>query len=196
MPLSAASARAVSKHFGATRALDNVHFDVLAGEVHTLVGENDAGKSTLVRVLGGVHRPELGRDRDPRTGLPLQRPARCHRGRVITIPQELRLVPALSIAENLMTSLANIPPGSMFECLFAHFGFLVTPGQRAWFSPSTGVGERSSAASRACRAPMVAVLRAVSVPAFGQYSSHVRSAGSRARSRAHRRWLAHNVQRR
>jgi ABC-type sugar transport system ATPase subunit len=70
MPLSAASARAVSKHFGATRALDNVHFDVLAGEVHTLVGENGAGKSTLVRVLGGVHRPDSG-DRDPRTGLPL-----------------------------------------------------------------------------------------------------------------------------
>ena len=196
MPLSAASARAVSKHFGATRALDNVHFDVLAGEVHTLVGENGAGKSTLVRVLGGVHRPDSGEIAIHGQACRFNGPRDAIAAGVITIPQELRLVPALSIAENLMTSLANIPPGSMFECLFAHFGFLVTPGQRAWFSPSTGVGERSSAASRACRAPMVAVLRAVSVPAFGQYSSHVRSAGSRARSRAHRRWLAHNVQRR
>jgi len=77
MPLSAASARAVSKHFGATRALDNV----LAGEVHTLVGENGAGKSTLVRVLGGVHRPDSGEIAIHGQACRFQPPARCHRGR-------------------------------------------------------------------------------------------------------------------
>ena len=60
MSIPAASARGVSKHFGATRALDNVDFDVLPGELHALVGENGAGKSTLVRILGGVHRPDQG----------------------------------------------------------------------------------------------------------------------------------------
>ena len=60
MTIPAASARGITKQFGATRALDGVDFDVLPGEVHALVGENGAGKSTLVRILGGVHRPDRG----------------------------------------------------------------------------------------------------------------------------------------
>ena len=73
----------------------------MPGEIHALVGENGAGKSTLVRILGGVHRPDAGEiavDGRP-----------CHFGNphdaiaagIATIPQELRLVPALSVAENL-----------------------------------------------------------------------------------------------
>ena len=58
--IATASARAVSKHFGATQALDGVDFEVLPDQIHALVGENGAGKSTLVRVLGGVHRPDQG----------------------------------------------------------------------------------------------------------------------------------------
>jgi ABC-type sugar transport system ATPase subunit len=101
MSTPAASGRGVSKHFGATRALDAVDFDVLPGEVHALVGENGAGKSTLVRILGGVHQPDRGEIAVD------GRPRRFHGPRdaigagIITIPQELRLVPALSIAENL-----------------------------------------------------------------------------------------------
>ena len=101
MTTPAASARGIAKSFGATRALDRVDFDVMPGEIHALVGENGAGKSTLVRILGGVHRPDAGEiavDGRP-----------CHFGNphdaivagIATIPQELRLVPALSVAENL-----------------------------------------------------------------------------------------------
>jgi ABC-type sugar transport system ATPase subunit len=97
----AAGARAVSKHFGATRALDNVDFDVLPGEVHALVGENGAGKSTLVRILGGIHRPDRGEveiDGDVRH---FNGPRDAIAAGIVTIPQELRLVPALSVAENV-----------------------------------------------------------------------------------------------
>ena len=60
MSQPAASAEGVTKHFGATRALDDVDFDVAAGEIHAVVGENGAGKSTLIRILGGVWRPDRG----------------------------------------------------------------------------------------------------------------------------------------
>ena len=101
MTSPAARTRGVSKHFGATRALDHVDFDVLPGEVHALVGENGAGKSTLVRILSGVHRPDEGEvsfDGEPRA---FDGPRDAIAAGIITIPQELRLVPALSIAENL-----------------------------------------------------------------------------------------------
>jgi len=101
MTSPAVSARGIYKHFGATRALDNVDFDVLPGEVHALVGENGAGKSTLVRILGGVHRPDHGTIAVNGEAGSFHGPRDAIAAGIITIPQELRLVPGLSIAENL-----------------------------------------------------------------------------------------------
>ena len=52
--------RGVTKRFGGQVAVDDVDFDLRAGEVHALVGENGAGKSTLVKMLDGYHRPDDG----------------------------------------------------------------------------------------------------------------------------------------
>jgi ABC-type sugar transport system ATPase subunit len=97
----AASARGVSKAFGATRALDGVDFGVMPGEIHALVGENGSGKSTLVRIFGGVHRPDRGEIAVDGSLCRFASPHDAIVAGIVTIPQELRLVPALSIAENL-----------------------------------------------------------------------------------------------
>jgi len=99
---AAAGALTVSKRFGATTALDGVDFEVLAGEIHALVGENGAGKSTLVRVLGGAVRPDEGRVTIGGRECHLTSPHDAIVNGVTTIPQELHLVPALSVAENLV----------------------------------------------------------------------------------------------
>jgi ABC-type sugar transport system ATPase subunit len=97
----AVSARGLTKDFGATRALDGVDFDVQPAELHALVGENGAGKSTLVRVLAGVHRPDRGEIAVDGEIRRFGGPRDAIAAGIISIPQELRLVPALSIAENL-----------------------------------------------------------------------------------------------
>ena len=51
----------VSKAYGATRALDGVTFELGRGEVHALLGENGAGKSTMMKVLSGAVAPDAGR---------------------------------------------------------------------------------------------------------------------------------------
>ena len=90
MTIPAASTRGVSKHFGATRALNHVDFEVLPGELHALVGENGAGKSTLVRILSGVHRPDAGEVIVDGQLSAFDGPRDAIAAGIITIPQELR----------------------------------------------------------------------------------------------------------
>src|SRR5262245_13187276 len=103
----AASAEGITKRFGATVALDGVDFDVAYGEIHAIVGENGAGKSTLIRILGGVHRPDRGVVRLDGEECHFASPRDAIAVGIVTIPQHLRLVPALSIAENV--ALADLP---------------------------------------------------------------------------------------
>jgi len=108
MSIPAVSASGLAKQFGATRALVGVDFDVFPGEVHALVGENGAGKSTLVRILGGVHRPDRGAITVNGRPCHFHGPRDAIAAGIVTIPQELQLVPALSVAENL--TLGDPPP--------------------------------------------------------------------------------------
>jgi ribose transport system ATP-binding protein len=103
----AVSAEGVSKRFGATVALDSVNFDVAFGEIHAVVGENGAGKSTLIRILGGVHRPDRGVVQVDGEQCDFASPRDAIAAGIVTIPQELRLVPALSVAENI--ALGDLP---------------------------------------------------------------------------------------
>src|SRR5262245_63262707 len=107
MSAPAAQAEGVTKQFGATLALDGVDFDVRYGEIHAVVGENGAGKSTLIRILGGVHRPDRGSIRVDGAERHFASPRDAIAAGIVTIPQELRLVPALSIAENI--ALGDLP---------------------------------------------------------------------------------------
>jgi ribose transport system ATP-binding protein len=91
----------VSKRFGATLALDDVSFDLMAGEVHALMGENGAGKSTLMKILAGVYPLDSGSitlDGQPVT-MTSPRDAATHG--IAIIHQELNTLPAMTVAENL-----------------------------------------------------------------------------------------------
>src|SRR3982750_3201957 len=54
------SARGISKQFAAIEVLRAVDLDLMRGEIHALLGENGAGKSTFAKILAGVHRPTRG----------------------------------------------------------------------------------------------------------------------------------------
>ncbi len=92
----------VSKSFGATRALDDVTFALGRGEVHALIGENGAGKSTMMKILSGAIPPDAGRmEIDGRPYAPAG-PGDGLRCGVSMIYQELNLAPHLTVEENIM----------------------------------------------------------------------------------------------
>ncbi len=94
---TAVSIRGMSKRFGATQALDDVDLDVTAGRVLALLGQNGAGKSTVIKILAGVHTADEGVTTVG--GLPLE--ATGARAKMAFIHQDLGLVAELSIAENV-----------------------------------------------------------------------------------------------
>jgi len=91
----------LSKHFGGVRALENIDWEVQAGEIHCLVGENGCGKSTLIKAVAGVHEPSAGTiEINGQNVLPLD-PARAKALGIQVIFQDLSLFPNLSVAENI-----------------------------------------------------------------------------------------------
>ncbi|WP_037357936.1 sugar ABC transporter ATP-binding protein [Amycolatopsis orientalis] len=91
----------VSKAYGGVRALGAVDFTAAKGEVHALLGENGAGKSTLLKILSGQIAAGEGAIRIAGEAVRFARPADARRAGVAMIHQELDLVPALSVAENV-----------------------------------------------------------------------------------------------
>ncbi len=92
---------ALTKSFGAVRALKGVSFDLQAGEVHALLGENGVGKSTLIKIITGAHQPDDGSiaiDGKPVTHLT---PASAHKLGIACIYQQPALFPDLTVAENI-----------------------------------------------------------------------------------------------
>ncbi len=93
--------RNITKVFPGVVALNKVDLDIREGEVHVLVGENGAGKSSLIKVLCGIYMPEegtisyLGKSYVPKT------PLDAIEAGIRVVYQEFNLLPFLSVAENI-----------------------------------------------------------------------------------------------
>ena len=94
-------AMGITHRFPGLLALDNVDFDLRAGEVHALFGENGAGKSTLINVIAGTFPPSAGTLRFGGERLTDLTPLRARRVGISPVFQEFSLVPDLTVEQNL-----------------------------------------------------------------------------------------------
>src|SRR5690348_2583920 len=93
--------RGVTKRFGPVEVLSDVDLSLRGGRVHSLAGENGAGKSTIVKILAGVHRPDAGRILLDGSDIELHGAADARRHGIAVVHQHPALFPDLSVAENI-----------------------------------------------------------------------------------------------
>jgi ribose transport system ATP-binding protein len=91
----------IDKSFPGVHALDQVDFELFEGEVHVMLGENGAGKSTLVKIISGSLEPDSGKIIIRQEELDRLDPERSQELGIGMVYQELSLIPALTVAENI-----------------------------------------------------------------------------------------------
>ncbi len=91
----------ISKYFPGVKALDQVHFQLKAGQIHALMGENGAGKSTFIKVITGVHQPDEGEIFLRGKRIEFKNPKEAIAHGIAAIYQHVTCFPDLSVSENI-----------------------------------------------------------------------------------------------
>src|ERR687895_2143887 len=112
-------ARGIVKSFGRVQALRGASFTVHQGEVAALIGDNGAGKSTMVKTLSGVHTPDDGEIRFEGRPVTIANPVAARELGIETVYQDLALAPDLESSANLFLGREELRPG-----VLGRLGFL------------------------------------------------------------------------
>ena len=91
----------IEKSFPGVKALDKVNFKIKTGEVHALIGENGAGKSTIVKILTGVYQPDSGKILFNNKKIHFKSPLASQKIGISAIHQEATMFLELSVTENI-----------------------------------------------------------------------------------------------
>ncbi|TFG62278.1 MAG: sugar ABC transporter ATP-binding protein [Spirochaetales bacterium] len=91
----------ISKRFGGVQALDKIDFELRQGEVHALVGENGAGKSTYIKILAGVYQKDEGESVYDGRKINFRSNLEARQQGIGMVPQLIDLAPKLTVAENI-----------------------------------------------------------------------------------------------
>jgi fructose transport system ATP-binding protein len=106
-------ARGLVKRYGGVTALDGTDFDLRAGEILAVIGDNGAGKSSLIKALSGAVIPDAGELRLDGQPVRFKSPIDARRHGIETVYQDLAVAPAMTIAENLFLGREILRPGPL-----------------------------------------------------------------------------------
>lgn len=103
--------KGISKEFPGVKALDNVDFDVEAGEVHVLMGENGAGKSTLMKIISGLYQADSGTITMEGEPVHFQNTLSAINHGISMVHQELMPIMEMNVAENIFLGREPVKSG-------------------------------------------------------------------------------------
>jgi len=109
--------RGLVKRYGKVTALDNCDFDLMAGEILAVIGDNGAGKSSLIKAVSGAVIPDAGTVTLEGKEVSFSSPIEAREAGIETVYQTLAMSPALSIADNMFMGRELRKPGFMGKWL-------------------------------------------------------------------------------
>lgn len=107
------TARGLVKRYGRVTALDRADFDLHPGEILAVIGDNGAGKSSMIKAISGAMTPDQGEIRLEGKRVHFRSPMEARKAGIETVYQNLALSPALSIADNMFLGREIRKPGIM-----------------------------------------------------------------------------------
>jgi fructose transport system ATP-binding protein len=110
-PTPVLQARGLIKRYGRVTALDNADFDLYPGEILAVIGDNGAGKSSMIKALCGAVIPDSGEIRLAGEVVNFRSPIDAREAGIETVYQNLAVSPALSIADNIFLGREMRAPG-------------------------------------------------------------------------------------
>ncbi|MEM8823091.1 MAG: sugar ABC transporter ATP-binding protein [Pseudomonadota bacterium] len=157
----------ITKRFPGVLALDDVHFDLRAGEVHAFMGENGAGKSTLMKIASGLFIPDTGEIRVDGETKRFATPSDATSAGIHTVFQELTVLPNRSVAENLLIGHEPVRAGGLWldraemmrraQAILDRLGIDIDAGENAGIL-STGQRQMIEIARASAQNPQVLIL--------------------------------------
>nr|WP_255570440.1 sugar ABC transporter ATP-binding protein [Cohnella sp. CFH 77786] len=154
--------KGITKIFPGVKALDDVYFKLRPGEIHALMGENGAGKSTFIKVITGVHAPDEGEMFLNGRKVSFRNPTDAKKAGIAAIYQHVTCYPDLSVTENIFMGHEKIAKGTkriLWRDMHEEAGRLLRE-LGAGFSPKIQMGALSVAQQQ-----IVEIAKALSVDA-------------------------------
>jgi rhamnose transport system ATP-binding protein len=133
------SASGLTKSYAGVKVVNSASVEVASGQVHALVGENGAGKSTMLRMIAGLVRPDSGTITVAEQEIGGRGPAHSLKAGVAMVTQEMAAIPSRSVIENVYLGVKTRPVGTAranfsarYEKLCAEAGIWLNPGARVF----------------------------------------------------------------
>jgi len=138
-PKTLVSMKGINKIFYSSYANKDVDFDLLHGEVHSILGENGAGKTTLMNCLAGIYMPDSGTIEIEGRPVVLSNPKTAIENGIGMVHQHFMLVPVFTVWENMVLGLKNEPLSlnknkiiASIKKLSEKYGLEVDPEAKIW----------------------------------------------------------------
>ena len=157
----------ITKRFPGVLALDGARFDLKAGEVHAFMGENGAGKSTMMKIASGLFPPDAGDIRLDGNLVSFATPADAKAAGIHTVFQELTVLPNRTVAENLLVGREPAKAGGLWldrnallneaQTILDRLGIVIDPKAPA-ATLSTGQRQMVEIARACAQNPKVLIL--------------------------------------
>lgn len=150
----------IMKAYDANVALKDAGFTVYPGEVHALMGANGAGKSTMIKIIAGVHAPNSGEIILNGEKVSFSNPKDALRKGVAVVYQELSLVPDLTVSENIAISADNVSKKGLYD--WAEADRIAAAALERLGDAGRGIGLRDKVSDlRADQMQMIEIARAI-----------------------------------